>query len=78
MSLTVVPATVPVDTPFPANLQQLINAVAGYLTVSGYDSLEGLSVSSTEPGPDQRDRVWLKTDPGSGAPLEFLTCNAGA
>jgi hypothetical protein len=77
MSLSVTPATLPVDSPLPESVQQLVNTVAAYLVVSGYDSLEGLSVSSTEPGPDQRDRVWLKTDPSSGAPLAFLAYNSG-
>jgi hypothetical protein len=78
MSLTVVPASVTPDTPIPSGLQQLINTVAAYLTVAGYESVEGLVISSTEPGPDQRDRVWMRTDPGSGAPLSFLTYNAGS
>jgi hypothetical protein len=78
MSLTVVPASLAPDTPFPSNLQQLINAVAANLTVTGYESVEGLVISSTEPTADQRDGVWLQTDQTSGAPLQFSHFNSGA
>tara|TARA_R110002153_G_scaffold93463_2_gene225960 strand:+ start:14188 stop:14946 length:759 start_codon:yes stop_codon:yes gene_type:complete len=78
MSLTIVPSVLPVDQSLPAGVQQLLNLVAGNLTVQGFSSVDGLVVSATEPNPDQRDRVWLKTDVSSGAPIQFRTFNAGA
>lgn len=60
------PATVPADTPLPANAQQLINLTAANLKPTGFEGVEGVIVSSTEPTAEHRDRVWFKKDPQSG------------
>jgi hypothetical protein len=60
------PGTVPGDLSLPANMQQLINAAAAYLSVAGLDNLEGVIISETEPDTTQRDLAWIKQDPASG------------
>ena len=49
------------DTP-----QKLINFVAAYISLSGLSGLTGVVIQSTEPAVSDRDKAWIKVEPGSG------------
>lgn len=71
------PAQVPQDTPLPANAQQLINFIAASLLPLGLEGLEGVVLSSAEPAPEDRDKVWVKKDVANGRVIGLFTYDGG-
>lgn len=66
------PGVVPSDQSFPpANWQVLMNVVASYLSASGLEQLQGITISSAEPAAADRDKVWCKRDGSSDRVLGF-------
>lgn len=69
--------TVPFGTEFPPTVQALLNLIAQYETITGEESFSGINYGPTEPGPDDRDKPWFKTD-GSGNPIGWFSWNGSA
>lgn len=59
---------VPFGTPFPGDVQGLLELIASYMEITGAQNFNGVNYGSTDPSPDDRDKAWFKTD-GSGVPL---------
>lgn len=53
-------ASVPDGTTTPATLQEWLAFLVNYLRVTGFDDLEGVIVSATEPGVDDQDKLWVR------------------
>lgn len=69
--------TLPEGTEFPGTPQQLLDLIAQYMAITGLNPFSGINYGDVEPGPDERDRPWFKTD-GSGNPIGWFSWNGTA
>ncbi len=77
-SLVLQPATVPVDAAFPpASAQALVNFIAAYLQIGGATAIKGVVISVTEPDAADRDKAWIKRDPGNNRAIGVYVYNGG-
>lgn len=77
-SLVLNPGSVPVDAPFPpASAQALINLVAAHIRVDGGAGIKGVVISTTEPDAADRDKAWVRRDPGNNRAIGIYVYNGG-
>ena len=62
LNLSIVSLTFPAGTEFPPTMQALADQLAEYLAIAGGDNFSGINYGPVEPGPDDRDKPWFKTD----------------
>lgn len=59
--------TLPANTGYPANVQDLLNLLESYVSVASPSSLSTIVISDTTPASDNNDKVWFETYPGVGS-----------
>lgn len=69
--------TAPEGFEFPGTFQELLDAIAMYMAIVGLEDFSGLNYGDVEPGPDERDRPWFKTD-ASGNPIGWFSWDGSA
>ena len=69
--------TVPAETEFPGTVQELLALIAEYEAIIGLEDFSGINFGATEPGADERDRPWFKTD-GSDNPIGWFAWDGSA
>jgi hypothetical protein len=69
--------TVPFGTEFPPTVQAFLELIAEYEQITGLEDFNGINFGATEPGADDRDKPWFKTD-GSGNPIGWFSWNGAA
>ena len=62
LNLQIVALSVPFGTEFPGTVQELLDLIAEYLTISGDENFSGINYGSVEPDADNRDRPWFRLD----------------
>ena len=62
-------ATLPANTGYPGNVQDLLKLIESYISVTSDPTLSTFVISNATPPAEDNDKVWFQTQPGvSGAP----------
>jgi hypothetical protein len=62
-------ATLPANTGYPGNVQDLLKLIESYVSVTSDPTLSTFVISNATPSAEDNDKVWFQTQPGvSGAP----------
>lgn len=69
--------TVPLGTEFPGTVQELLELIAQYESITGLNPFSGINYGDTEPSPTERDRPWFQVD-GGGNPVGWFSWNGAA
>jgi len=75
-NLSLSPGDIPEDTPYPLKVRQLVYLLAQTLRITGAEALEGVVVSTDEPGQDNLDKLWVKID-ATGRPVGIYYYQGG-
>lgn len=63
------PGSPPNDAAMPDSPARLVNFIAAYLRVTGLETLEGVIIDTSEPAPEDRDKLWVKVDAATNRPI---------
>jgi hypothetical protein len=69
--------TVPAGTEFPGTVQELLELIAQYESITGLNPFSGINYGDTEPDPSERDRPWFQIN-GGGNPVGWFSWNGSA
>lgn len=69
--------TVPEGSEFPGTPQTFLDWLVQYVAITGLNPFSGINFGDVEPGEDERDRPWFKTD-GAGNPIGWFSWNGAA
>lgn len=69
--------TVPEGTEFPGTVQELLELIAQYMSLTGLNPFSGINFGDTEPSADERDRPWFKAD-ASDNPIGWFSWDGSA
>lgn len=70
--------TLPANTGYPGNLQDLLKLFESYVTVASPSSQSSIIVGDTTPGSSDIDKVWFQTSGGSsGSPTAIKIFSGG-